>query len=530
MAQVSTPEFSSVTVEDKYISACCDLYEETVEELKLPMCLLGGTPAMREAGQEFLPKNGVLVQDAQGATKFYGELDEAYTARLNRSYLLNQYRLTGRNLRGRVFSRQVVIEASEELELMAENIDMKGSTLNQFFFDAFARAIWLGRTHILVEYPIMREGATLRDAIISGARPYLVEYHPLQLFYWEYEYENGWPKLTHIRIRESKTIRRDRWQSENVEQIRVLEPGKWEVYQKTDESNPTERGGPNEITWQLIDAGETGLDFIPLVTLRTNRPDEKIVDPIHSRPPLIDLAWSNLEHWQKSSNRDHVLNIVSAPFLLAAGVAPSKDELFIGPDRILFSSNAGAKLEWIEHSGRSITASNDDLDRVEARMRLQSMEPLAKRATVTATEHMIDQTHRDSELATWAYALQSTIERCLEIMQIFTGRVNNGIVVNVNTDYGLSLNSTEEIRELVKIWLNDGLSIETLWKELQYRGLLREDFDAIVEKELLEAEAMTNLQKAMNIGLMGANSEDTDEGESESESENIADQNAEETA
>ena len=78
-----------------------------------------------------------------------------------------------------------------------------------------------------------------------------------------------------------------------------------------------------------------GIEHVPVV--------ECAVDAdyaMRARPPLLDLAWLNLAHWQSSSDQRHILHIARVPILFARGMDTAESQIDIGPNRIIMQKTA----------------------------------------------------------------------------------------------------------------------------------------------------------------------------------------------
>src|SRR5690606_7068234 len=101
--------------------------------------LMGGTPAMRAAGEAYLPK-------------WPAEEASAYQARLAVATLLPSYRRTVSVMSGKPFSRPLTLEAPESLKVWCEDVDQQGVNLHTFASEMFEESFY-GLAGILVEYP-----------------------------------------------------------------------------------------------------------------------------------------------------------------------------------------------------------------------------------------------------------------------------------------------------------------------------------------------------------------------------------------
>ena len=77
------------------VDSTSDIYDAMYENWKLPMTLMGGEKAMKDAGVLYLPKEPM-------------ETEAQYQNRLNRSTLKNYFAWAVENHTGRVFNKDIV--------------------------------------------------------------------------------------------------------------------------------------------------------------------------------------------------------------------------------------------------------------------------------------------------------------------------------------------------------------------------------------------------------------------------------------
>src|SRR3954463_1094752 len=202
----------------KDVSTPCAAYSRCSEKWWLPRALMGGTCAMRKAGEKLLPKE-------------CGEDQQDYNARLNRSTLFNAFRKTVHDMTGRVFEKEVVIEKDVpgDIKSWCENVDLSGRHINVFARDVFEDGMQTGITFILTDMPpaVKREDgkpATIADEQAAKIRPYLVHIKCENLVGWQSEMRGGVETLTQIRIKECVTEKEGEWHEKEYEQIRVIMP------------------------------------------------------------------------------------------------------------------------------------------------------------------------------------------------------------------------------------------------------------------------------------------------------------------
>ena len=142
--------------------------------------LLGGTGAMRAAGKAYLPKHPA-------------ESDDAYKYRIAVSTLYNGLRRTISTMAGKPFAEPIKLADTMLPQIVewCDDIDLQGRDLHAFAHGVFCQAMADGITHILVDYPETKPGATLADKQSTGARPYFVHIKHGQVLGWRSERIQG---------------------------------------------------------------------------------------------------------------------------------------------------------------------------------------------------------------------------------------------------------------------------------------------------------------------------------------------------
>ena len=418
--------------------------------------LLGGTRSMRAAGERWLPREP-------------RESFQAYRIRLNRTVLFNGIGRALQTLVGKPFQKPVTLtdDAHPDIRRICENLDLGGRDITVFARDILRAAVSDGLTHVLIDYPlggVTAEGRTLADERARGIRPYLVHIPARDLIGWRLSEEGVGGTLDRVRIREVVVERDGTWGERPVEQIRVLEPGRWETWRRG-------AGGSSD-RWARHASGETSMDAIPLVTIYADR-----TGFMTARPGLIDLAWLNLAHWQSSSDQRHILHVARVPILFGRNLKVGEDGIEIGPNRLLIGDGDNADLRYVEHSGAAIEAGRQDLADLEDRMAVMGLDLLVQRSGgMTATERAIDAARADSALSSAVRAVEEGLTRALRLaadwMSIDQAAAGS---VTLDTDIGLGPDAAQEIDMLLRMRLAGELSREAFLSEIRRRGVIDAD-------------------------------------------------------
>ncbi|WP_420403321.1 DUF4055 domain-containing protein [Nisaea sp.] len=354
-------------------------YREMAADWELIHDLLGGTRMMRLRGEKWLPREP-------------GESREAYAIRLGRSVLFNGLQRTLQTLVGKPFHRPAGLEGNPApaMTALSGDVDLGGRNLTVFARDVLQAALTDGLTHILVDHPRLGDGA--REA----ARPYLVHVPAPDLIGWRGQ-ENGiGSALSRIRMRETVNRRSGAWEDRTRQQIRVLFPGRYEIWRRA--------GEDGDGAWRRAETGDSSLGRIPLVTIYASR-----TGFMTARPPLMDLAWLNLAHWQSASDQRHILHVARVPILFGRNLTLPEDGLELGPNRIVTGDGDGADLRFVEHSGAAIAAGRQDLIDLEDRMAVMGLDLMTRRSgtgATTATARAIDAAENSTALLSLIRAVE----------------------------------------------------------------------------------------------------------------------------
>ena len=448
-----------------------------VAEAKPVRTLVKGTKAMREAGEEYLPREPA-------------ETPAAYTARKTRSVLFNATGKTVVDMTGKVFDKPVVTDKVTDPDLAKwfTNIDNAGRDINVFARDVFFDAIQPGIGFIFVDMPppVQRadgQPATLADEQRAGIRPYL-KYIPLEnLIGWKSTTLEGAEVLTQIRISECATEAdpENPYQDKEIPQIRVVNrvdgsaPCTWQTFREQDAD-----GKRQVVQHQSGTITQPEIQIFPVYISRD--------DFMKASPPLAKLAELNIAHWQSASDQRNILHVARVPILFGAGFTEN-DTLVVGASEMVQSSNPQAKLEYVEHTGAAISAGDKDLQNLELQMQAMGLQLLIDKPGQTATGEVRDDAKENSPLAMMAKALEVALTQAVQSMARFAmkSEPKAGDIV-VNKDFGITGN-TSDFQFLTQAMLGSKLDVQTWIDEAKRRGILQGSVDPEVVSSRVQAMA-----------------------------------------
>ncbi|GAA6196682.1 DUF4055 domain-containing protein [Pseudophaeobacter arcticus] len=427
--------------------------EALVKCASLGRVLMGGTKAMRGAGQTYLPK-------------FPAESESTYDARLKSSFLFNGYKKTVRDMTGRVFTKSIEIEG-DALKDEEQNIDMQGRDLSAFARDVFEAGLsGCGLSFILVDAPPRPGTVTKAQAKASSLRPYLVHVKAEEVLGWKTETEGSRTSLSQWRMLEKveQEDQEDEFATISVDQVRVL------TLQEGRVNVRLYRAASNGAEWELHDQFDTQATEITVVPFYANR-----TGFMAAEPPMEDLADKNVEHWQSASDQRNILHFARVPILHATGRNTEDGPLEISAGTATTSSNPQAKLEWVEHTGQAIEAGRNDLKDIEFQMQVLGLQLLVA-GTETATGASLDAAKETAPLAMMADNLKDALEQALRWFTMYQGSEQE-ITVKVNKDFGVSMLSAQELTVMLTAVNTGNMPRRVFVEEMKRRGFIAEDTD-----------------------------------------------------
>ncbi|QQP96539.1 DUF4055 domain-containing protein [Lysobacter enzymogenes] len=452
---------------------CC----AEVKELRHDWCILeslaGGTRKMRCEGQMYLPK-------------WPAEDDESYRSRLATATLFPAWRRTVSVMSGKPFSKALSLsDADTKIEEWSTDIDQQGVSLHSFAAEMFQEVVGFGLCGILVDYPetapVPQTARTVAQVEAAGLRPYWVRIKHNQILGWKAKSIGGRMKLMQLRLLETYEEEDGLYGSVCSPQVRVLEPGRWEIWREVKKSTGPSAGIATQTVWAKASEGRTTLSDIPFVPLYGLRKGFMI-----GEAPLLDLAYLNVKHWQSQSDQDTILHVARVPILCTIG-ADDESRLTVGASSAV-KLPVNADMKFVEHSGGAITAGKTSLDDLTDQMIQTGAELLVKRGgNTTVVGDANDAEANKSDLQRIAENFEDAIDQALVYTAQFAGLKKPGSV-ELFDDYGaatLSDASASLVRDLA---MSGFITKATALNEMKRRGVLSADVDPETEAAGVEAE------------------------------------------
>ena len=419
--------------------------------------LLKGTRGIRQGHRKFLPQ-------------FPREADESYDVRLSKAVLSPFYKRLELLLAGMLTRKPVrLTDVSDQVTEQLFDVDLQGNDLQTWLFNTARIALRYGHVGVLVDAP--RAG--------ENGRPYWITISPRELLGWRTEIADGKQRLTMLRIAETVTVPDGKYGEKDVERVRVLTPGAYEIHEKDEKGD-----------YKIVDEGRTSLSEIPFAVAYANR-----TGVMESMPPLDDIAELNLQHYQVSSDLSNILSVSAIPLLAIYGFPQSAEEISAGASEALALPET-ARSEYIEPSGNSFDAQFKQLEQIESKINGLGLAAVlgAKLVGESAEAKRIDRSQGDSTMMVIAQQMQDLIDNCLRFHAQYLQQPVAGSS-QVNRDFMGQRLEPQEIQALLQLYTAGTITQDTLLNELANGDVLSEDFDIEEEVEATQNGGLIEMEQ-----------------------------------
>ena len=457
---------------------------------------VGGTASIRENSEEIIPREP-------------REDDAAYNRRIFHAVLPPFLQRLASQAAGTILRKGIHLEGGDE-EYWAkwrEDVTGDGTPLNEFARRVLVDALLFGHTSMLVDFPNEDAPRTLREELAATDRqPYLSVINAQQVRGWRTLNNRSQGTLTQVRYLE-RVVEPDGMFGEDViDQMRVLEPGKYQLW-RYDSGNNREQG------WRLHEEGTTSLDEIPLVTVYSNR-----VGTLVSKPPLLEVANLCISYCQRFADYHHSIHVGAQPILVLKGFDPDDNsELGMSVNTAVLLPPDGDAM-YVEPTSAVYESQLRLLQTLEEQISALGISALAKQnITNTAAESKrLDRIDSDSIMAIISQDLAGAITDMLRIAGEYAGK-EPPTSVTIPKDYENRLLDGNQITAMLQLQMQNQISQETLLRILAEGEILPPYVE--IDEEILRTRDEMQEDQRNELEMEAARIEvaeiATEEGESE---------------
>ena len=413
-----------------------------------------GTNYIRDLSETYLPQEP-------------REDEDAYRTRVDRSVLSPYTSRLIETAAGAILRKPIQIDGDPYWQALANDIDGLGSNINEYALRALVSSLTYGHSAILVDYPAAAGARNLAEERAMGRRPYFVHVDAPQI--WGWRKETGTNRLLQVRIHDYDVRPLNEFGEEQVEEMRVIYPGKYDLY---------------TLGQDVVEFSATGgysLDEIPLVPIYSNRRGLLV-----SQPPLLDIANLNITHYQRQADLIHALHIAAMPTLVLEGWDDTTGSSTMGVNYAI-AMQPGNKAYYVQADATSFDAQMNELESLASQMSTLGVTKLfgQKFVAESAEAKRIDQAQSNSVLSILSQELESCLNQAFAFAARYVGLEPPTIVVDRDFDYyrliGQDVAVLAQLNEMGKI------SNTTLLEVLRRGEILPDTID--VEGEVAAAAA-----------------------------------------
>ena len=320
-----------------------------------------GTEYLRENSEAFLP-----LEPREDYT--------AYMARVNRAVFSPFTQRLIRAATGLVLRKPIsLIGDPYWTDTFKADVDGCGSDLDEYARRLLMCSLTYGQSHILVDYPAPSGALSLAEERQQNRRPYWIEVDPNNLFGYRLDRESNYGNLVQVRIGEKAVLPDGDFGEKVFEQVRVIEPGRYRVFRKTDQIDAMYDVDDNSYAgefstdttgedYKLVESGNFSLGEIPLVTIYSGKTENLV-----SKPPLLDIAYLNLAHFQRQADLIHSLHVASQPMLVMEGYDDQTKDLAISVNYAM-ATQPGNKIYYVEPASSAFDAQSAEIKELQMQM------------------------------------------------------------------------------------------------------------------------------------------------------------------
>ena len=437
-----------------------------------------GTEYLRENSEAFLP-----LEPREDYT--------AYLARVNRAVFSPYTQRLIRAAAGLILRKPITLTGDPYWsEVFSKNVDGCGSDLDEYARRSLICALTYGHSHTLVDFPAPTGARSLAEERALNRRPYWIEIDPSNIYGWRLDREVNYGNLVQVRIAEKAVLPDGEFGEKVYDQVRVIEPGRYRIYRQT-ETKKEQVGGfpyPNAFyattstsDYDLVESGDYSLGEIPLVTLYSNK-----TDTMTSKPPLLDIAYLNLAHFQRQADLIHSLHIASQPMLVLEGWDDQTKDMAVSVNYAI-ATQPGNKVYYVEPASSAFEAQSNEIRELQQQMATLGISTLSQQKFVaeSADARRLDRVDTNSMLSMVSMDLEQTLQGAFNLAASYLQL--EPPEVKISRDFDIDRLIGQDITALTALFGQGVLDRDEFRQILVHGEILPTASESTAEEELLES-------------------------------------------
>ena len=373
-----------------------------------------GTEYLRENSEAFLP-----IEPREDYT--------AYLARVNRAVFSPFTQRLVRAAAGLILRKPISLVGDPYwTEIFAKDVDGCGSDLDEYARRLLICSLTYGHCHTLVDFPAPTGARSLAEERDLNRRPYWIEIDPSNIYGWRLDREVNYGNLIQVRIKEKAVVPEGDFGEKVYDQIRVIEPGRYRIYRQVETVKAMQGGFPypnafdaTDATsdYEMVEKGDYTLGQIPLVTTYAGK-----TDTMTSKPPLLDIAYLNLAHFQRQADLIHSLHIASQPILVLEGWDDQTKDMAVSVNYAM-ATQPGNKVYYVEPAASAFEAQANEIRELQMQMATLGISTLSQQKFVaeSADARRLDRVDTNSMLSMVSLDLEQSLQKCFDLAANYIG-------------------------------------------------------------------------------------------------------------
>lgn len=343
-----------------------------------------------------------------------------------------------------------------------------------------------------------------RDVVVHAGnekalnlRPFWASYSRSDVLSWRTEIINNVETLTQVVLREGTAVSVGRFGMQAKLQYRVCTlasamgadglpewGARWELL----EERKDQSGAVTVVSvgkGEFRDRAGVLFDEIPVAVIYAGRTDAILT----ADPPLLDVAWANLEHWRVATNLRYYedLNCFPQPTIkgelagggISADGSTIKPEFKLGPG-VMVQVTKESEFLWTELTGTSISALRESLSEKKDEIAELGASFLAKktRGVETAEAKRLDASAENSNLSTAAQGIEDGINKGLQLHAKYLGiPADQAPTITINRDFEMQAMDPQTMQVYLDACVKAGFPPRVMLEAWKAGGRLPEDTD-----------------------------------------------------
>jgi hypothetical protein len=434
--------------------------------------VVAGTLSMRACAEKYLPR-------------LCNEADDCWQTRINRSVLTPLFDRVIKASVGLILRKPIIFDGGDEdyWKEWRTDVDRAGSTVDEFVGKILFSAIAYGHCGFITDYP-SNDARTLREEREIAAKPYFIQQEAPNILGWRHDPADNQGMLQQVRFREFITEADGRFGNTINRQIRVMEPGKFEVWKESE-------FGSN--SYSQDKTGTISVSEIPLSVIYSQRQNVLL-----SRPPLESLAHLNIQHYQLQASLINSLHVAAFPLLMLQGWDDTNNELqnlSVG-NALAMPPEGGAS--YVEPSANAFDSLQAQLEELSNQISTLGLTILArpKASAESGEKAAIDRADSNSMLAQISINAEQALQQAMNWAGEYAGV--EPPKVSIDRDFNAGELEGPEIAQFISLYNSNILDKESVLRLLVRGEVLQDDVDIDEILSATENEELESVEKELD--------------------------------